>query len=244
MTELAARLSRPRGPILQALVAAAGVALVVAGLVALRPQPSDDGSPRSRPAVDTTGVMRGAPAHRAFARAAAAVARAQVSSSLSEAAARGLDRGLFTSSPGGIVATAARVARWRPLIARAARGSGFSAGQLEGLVFVESSGRPDVLAGSDVSAATGLTQIVAATGRHFLHMHVNVGKSRQLTRRIYGAELRGHHVRAHQLAVRRRHVDERFAPMKSLRATVRYLATARRYLGRDDLAFESYHMGI
>ena len=89
MTELAARLSRPRGPILQALVAAAGVALVVAGLLALRPQPSHDGSPRSRPAVDTTGVMRGAPAHRAFARAAAAaVARAQVSSTLSEAAAR------------------------------------------------------------------------------------------------------------------------------------------------------------
>jgi hypothetical protein len=130
------------------------------------------------------------------------------------------------------------------LIARAARGSGFSAGLLEGLVFVESSGRPDVRAGSDVSAATGLTQIVAATGRHFLHMRVNVGKSRQLTRRIDGAELRGHHVRAHQLAVRRSHVDERFAPMKSLRATVRYLTTARGYLGRNDLALESYHMGI
>ena len=245
MTELAARLSRPRGPILQALVAAAGVALVVAGLLALRPQPSHQRSPRSRPAVDTTGVMRGAPAHRASTRAAAAaVARAQVSSTLSEAAARGLDRGLFTSSPGGIVATAARVARWRPQIVRATRGSGFSPNVLEGLVFVESGGRPDVMAGSDVSSAVGLTQIVAATAKHFLHLRVDTAKSRALSRRIYRSELRGSTVRVRQLRKWRSRYDERFAPMKSLRATVRYLTTGRRYLGRDDLAVVSYHMGI
>jgi soluble lytic murein transglycosylase-like protein len=167
-----------------------------------------------------------------------------VDATLSEAAARGLDRGLFTSSPGGVVGTAARVAQWRPLIVRAARGSGFSPNVLEALVLVESAGRPEVLAGSDVSSAAGLTQIVASTGRQFLRMHVNTDISRRLTRAIYRAALRGHFVRAHQLAVRRRHVDERFAPMKSLRATVRYLTKARGYLGRNDLAIVSYHMGI
>jgi hypothetical protein len=233
LTEIVARLPRSRGT-LQLLAGAAGLVLVAAGLVGLRPQQSTALHGLVRPAAVPVPVQQAA-APRETALPVAAITRA---------AARGLDRGLFTSSPGGIVATAARVARWRPLIARAARGSGFSERRLEGLVFVESSGRPDVLAGSDVSAATGLTQIVASTGSRFLHMHVNVGRSRQLTRRIYGAELRGHHVRAHQLAVRRRHVDERFAPMKSLRATVRYLTTARGYLGRDDLAFESYHMGV
>jgi hypothetical protein len=234
LTEIVARLPRSRGT-LQLLAGAAGLVLVAAGLVALRPQHAS--VPHAL--VRQPAVVRVLPQ-----RTAAPRERARPVTALSRAASHGLDRGLFTSSPGGIVATSARVARWRPLIARAARGSGFSSRLLEGLVFVESSGRPDVLAGGDVSAATGLTQIVAATGRQFLHMHVNVGKSRQLTRRIYGAELRGHRVRAHQLAVRRRHVDERFAPMKSLRATVRYLTSARGYLGRDDLAFESYHMGI
>jgi hypothetical protein len=101
-----------------------------------------------------------------------------------------------------------------------------------------------VLAGSDVSSAAGLTQIVASTGKQFLRMHVNTDVSRRLTRAIYRAALRGHFVRAHRLAVPRRHVDERFAPIKSLRATVRYLTKARGYLGRNDLAVVSYHMGI
>jgi hypothetical protein len=244
MTELAARIPRPRGPILQTLVAGAGVALVVAGLIALRPEASREAGLRAG-AVDTTGVKRGAPAHRVFAAAAAAaVARAQASSTLSEAAARGLDRGLFTSSPGGIVATAARVARWRPLVVRATRGSGFSPNLLEALVFVESGGRPDVTAGSDVSSAVGLTQIVAATGKHFLRMRVDTDRSRALGRRIYRSELRGSMLRVRQLRRWRSRYDERFAPMKSLRATVRYLREGRRYLGRDDLAVVSYHMGI
>jgi Family of unknown function (DUF5715) len=239
LTELAVRPPRPRGPILQALVAAAGVALVVAGVVALRPEPSHGASPHPRRAVETTGPKR------AFAAAtAAAVARAHVSSTLSQAAARGLDRGLFTSCPGGIVATAARVARWRPLVVRAARGSGFSPNVLEALVFVESSGRPDVMAGSDVSGAVGLTQIVAATGTHFLHLRVDTARSRVLSRRIHRSELRGSMVRARQLRRWRSRYDERFAPLKSLRATVRYLRAGRRYLGRNDLAVVSYHMGI
>jgi hypothetical protein len=246
MTELVARLPRSRGPfrVLQALVAAAGLALVVAGLMALRPQ-SGQQQQTSRPALETAGAKRGAEAQATFAAATAARAeQARLAATLSRAAARGLDRGLFTSSPGGVFATAARVAQWRPLIVRATRGSGFSPNLLEALVFVESAGRPEVLAGSDVSSAAGLTQIVASTGKHFLRMHVNAGVTRRLTRAIHRAELRGHFVRAQQLAVRRRRVDERFAPAKSLRATVRYLTTARGYLGRKDLAIVSYHMGI
>ena len=226
MTEIVARLPRSRGT-LQLLAGAAGLVLIAMGIVALRPQ---------HPAAPHV-LGRAAPVPVVVQRSATP---ALPMAALGRAAARGLDRGLFTSSPGGIVATAARVARWRPLVARAARGSGFSERLLEGLVFVESSGRPEVIAGG----AVGLTQIRAATGRDFLHMHVNAGKSGRLTRRIGLAESQGRVVRAQQLAARRRHVDQRFAPLKSLRATVHYLEKARSRLGRDDLALESYHMGI
>jgi hypothetical protein len=47
-----------------------------------------------------------------------------------------------------------------------------------------------------------------------------------------------------RLIARRRRVDERFDPRKSLEATARYLTLARRRLGREDLAVASYHMGI
>jgi soluble lytic murein transglycosylase-like protein len=238
LTEIVARPPRPRGErrVLQLLACAAGLALVAAGIVVLRPQ-SAPREPLLRPEAAPVAVR---PAVRVRAPSPALAARRLAP--LVRAAARGLDRGLFTASPGGVVASAARVARWRPLIARAARGSGFSEHVLEGLVFVESSGRPDVVAGGDVAGAAGLTQIAPTTARR-LHLHVNLGKSRRLTRGIHRAELRGHDVRAHQLTVRRRQVDERFAPLKSLRATVRYLEAARRSLHRDDLAFASYHMG-
>ena len=39
-------------------------------------------------------------------------------------------------------------------------------------------------------------------------------------------------------------VDERFDPAKALAGTARYLALARERLGREDLAFVSYHMGM
>jgi hypothetical protein len=42
----------------------------------------------------------------------------------------------------------------------------------------------------------------------------------------------------------RARVDERFDPAKALRATVRYLQLAQQRFGRQDLANESYHMGI
>ncbi len=170
--------------------------------------------------------------------------RAHVSAALAGSAAFGLDRALFTSSPGGVEATAARVAHWRPLVERAARGSGFGPNLLEALVFVESSGRPDAIAPGGVASSAGLTQIVASTGRRFLHLHVNTRRSRALTLRIDRADARGAQRTARQLRRWRARYDARFAPAKSLRATVRYLVAARRSLGRDDLAVAAYHLGI
>ena len=163
---------------------------------------------------------------------------------LQRSAAAGLAHVLYVNSSHGVVATAQRVGRWRGLIAAEARGSGFSANTLEGIVFLESGGYSDAIAGSDPVAASGLTQIVAETGAGFLHMRVDLRRSRKLTYRINRALARGKVGRANQLAAIRRQVDQRFDPGASVRAMVRYLTVARGYLGRDDLAVASYHMGI
>jgi hypothetical protein len=47
-----------------------------------------------------------------------------------------------------------------------------------------------------------------------------------------------------RLEARRAAADQRFDPAAELRATVRYLEAARAHLGRQDLAFASYHMGL
>jgi hypothetical protein len=156
-------------------------------------------------------------------------------------AAAGNAHVLFTKSPGGALATAARVAAWRPLIDAAVKGTDIDPNLLEGLVFVESAGRPEVIAGNDPADAAGLTQILAATGSSLLGMDIDLARSRALTRRIdagaTGARLR-------QLLQARVAADPRFDPHAELAATVRYLLDAERTFHREDLAFESYHMGI
>ena len=156
-------------------------------------------------------------------------------------AAAGISHVLYAKSPGGATATARRTARWREQVDAAAGGGGADADLLEAIVFVESAGRPDVIAGNDPEAASGLTQILAETGRNLLAMEVDLARSRRLTRRIARArdESAGRRLRA-----ARRRVDERFDPAKALAATVRYLGIARERFGRDDLAVASYHMGI
>ncbi|HEU4979035.1 MAG TPA: transglycosylase SLT domain-containing protein [Solirubrobacteraceae bacterium] len=150
------------------------------------------------------------------------------------AAAGGVAHVLYAKSVGGVVATARRVAAFRPLVDRA----GWDPDTLEALIFLESGGRPDAQAGSDPSAAAGLTQIVAETGRDLLHMRIDLARTRTLERAIAG----GRRVAARQRELRR--VDERFDPAKAIAATVRYLRFARAKLGRDDLAVASYHMGV
>src|SRR4051794_13207289 len=160
-------------------------------------------------------------------------------------AAAGLSHVLYTKSPGGAVATARRVARFRGGIEKAARVYGADPDVLEAIVFLESAGRPDARASNDLAGAVGLTQILAQTGSGLLGMHVDLAASKRVTKQLRRA-LAHHRPRvAARLRARRRAVDERFDPVKSLAGTGRYLAFARKELGgRSDLAVESYHMGV
>ena len=111
-------------------------------------------------------------------------------------------------------------------------------------MFLESAGRPEVIAGDDPAGAAGLTQILAETGRDLLGMHVDLAASRTLTRAIDTALARGNSRRAALLGARRRQVDMRFDPRQALTGAVRYLSLAKAHFGRSDLAVVSYHMGM
>jgi uncharacterized protein YcbK (DUF882 family) len=240
MAEIAAQLPRESGVsrALQLLVLAVGTAVIAGGVMVLTrsdlhlPLQSEPESqaftyPRPHEPLELTRLPRDAAAAAAKRKAAAAAAaralqrQAVLDAKLTAAAARGFDRGIFTSSPGGVLATAARVAQWKPLIVRAARGSGLSPNLLEAMVFVESSGYRDAVAGR----RAGLTQLTPAVAR------------------ANGIEIRRPSARSRMLVSRRMGVDGRFRALPALRATVRYLTKARRTLGRADLAVASYHLG-
>jgi hypothetical protein len=157
-------------------------------------------------------------------------------------AAAGLAHVLYEKSPGGVVATARRVAALRPVVDDVARRAHQDAGTLEAIVFLESGGRPDATASDDLESAAGLTQILAQTGTGLLGLKVDVARSEKLTRSM--ARSRSER-RVARLRAERRKVDERFDPRKALEATTRYLEFASGELGgRRDLAVESYHMGV
>jgi hypothetical protein len=158
-------------------------------------------------------------------------------------AAAGTSHILYARSPGGATATAERVARWRPQVEEAAKEANVAPDMLEALVFLESAGREDAIA-SDTEGAVGLTQILAETGQNLLGMHVDVPASRRFTRKIGRAIEEGRANRVQELQRKRRAVDERYDPDKALAGTARYLIFAQEELGRDDLAFVSYHMGV
>ncbi len=163
---------------------------------------------------------------------------------LERAAAFGLAQPLYAKSPGGVVAAAERTAAYRPLVEEAVAGTAIDPDILEAIVFLESGGRPDVIAGSDPARASGLTQILAETAQSFLGMDVDLAASRRLTARISAAVRRGEVEQARALREERRRVDSRFDPAQALAGAVRYLTTARERVGADDLAVVSYHMGI
>ena len=158
-------------------------------------------------------------------------------------AAEGSAHVLYARSPGGAAATAERVARWRPQVGAAALEAGVEPELLEALVFLESAGREDAIAG-DLEGAVGLTQILAETGENLLGMDVDLERSARLTRRIDRALRRGDFAEAERLREERRTADQRFDATAALAGTARYLTIARAELGREDLAFVSYHMGI
>jgi Transglycosylase SLT domain len=152
---------------------------------------------------------------------------------------------LFTKSPGGVVATAARVAALRGMIDAATRGTGIDPNLLEAIVFLESAGRPEAIAGTDPVNASGLTQILAQTGQSLLGMHIDLRRSRALSAKIDTASFLGHTAQVAQLERERAAIDTRFDPQRALAATIRYLHLAEHDLGgRVDLAVVSYHMGI
>lgn len=154
-------------------------------------------------------------------------------------AAAGLAHPLYALSPGGAVATAERVAALRPMIERAVAGSNVGPDVVEGMVYLESGGRPDALASNDLTGAVGLTQILAETATNLLGMKVDVAQSTRLTKRI----AKGGRKAAAREKLRAR-IDERFDAGKSLAATVRYLKLGQDKLGSQELAVVSYHMGI
>jgi hypothetical protein len=157
-------------------------------------------------------------------------------------AAAGLAHVLYAKSPGGAIASAERVAGYRELIEQVA--GDHDPDVIEGMVLLESAGRPDAMAGG-TEGAVGLTQILAETGANLLDMRVDVAASRRLTRQLGRALRRGDGARADRLRAQRRRVDERYDPPKALAATVRYLDFAREQLDdRDDMAVASYHMGV
>ena len=156
-------------------------------------------------------------------------------------AAAGHSHVVYVKSPGGIAATARRVARWRPQVEQAADVAGVDPDLIEGMVLLESAGRPDARASDDLEGAVGLTQILAETATGLLGMQVDVARSERLTRKL--ARARGPR-QAARIAAERARVDERFDPDKALAATGRYLKTAKDEFGREDLAVVSYHMGI
>ena len=156
-------------------------------------------------------------------------------------AAAGHSHVVYAKSPGGVLATARRVERFRDEIERAADEAGVDPDMIEGMVLLESAGRRDAMASDDLEGAVGLTQILAETATSLLGMHVDVPASERLTRKLGRA--RGPR-EADRLRARRRRVDERFDPQKSLAGTGRYLKLAMDEFGREDLAVVSYHMGI
>jgi soluble lytic murein transglycosylase-like protein len=160
------------------------------------------------------------------------------------AAALGLSQVIYAKSPGGVLATARRTAAYRPLIEQATDGTEIDPDVVEGIILLESGGRPDAIAGSDVANAAGLTQILAETGSNFLGMRIDLARSRRLTVAIAAADARGDPRGAARLRARRRRVDARFDPARAIAGTVRYLSTAQSTFGRTDLAVVSYHMGI
>jgi soluble lytic murein transglycosylase-like protein len=160
------------------------------------------------------------------------------------AAARGHAHVIYAKSPGGVRASAERTARYRPLVEVAADTARIDPDTLEALVLLESAGRPDAVADPRLEGAVGLTQILAETGRDLLGMRVDPAAARRIGRSIRRAQRRGDGALVARLRARRRSVDQRFDPAKALAATARYLLIARKALRRQDLAVESYHMGI
>jgi soluble lytic murein transglycosylase-like protein len=160
---------------------------------------------------------------------------------LEEGASIGASHVIYEMSPEGVVRSARRTAAFREQIEAAAGRHGVDPDVLEAVIFLESAGRPYVSAGPTPEAASGLAQIIPSTATDLLGMQVDLPASIALTRRIGNARTPE---RAERLRAERAAIDERFDPEKALEGAATYLQIARDRFGADDLAVESYHMGI
>ena len=168
----------------------------------------------------------------------------QNSHELAERATLGTSHVIYAKSPGGVVASAERTARWRDEIERAAKPAGVDPRTLEAMVFLESAGRSQVMADGTPNSASGLGQIIPSTATDLLGMRVDLARSVALTRRIGKALTREDAQRASRLIQKRKEIDERFDPRLALEGSARYLEIASDRFGSDELAVVSYHMGI
>ena len=123
------------------------------------------------------------------------------------------------------------------------------------MLFLESAGRPTVMADGTPDSATGLMQIIPSTATELLGMRVDLARSLEINNQLPRAQRRAAiapkakqrraaRERVRELLRERPIVDERFDPELALEGAVRYLLEARARFGRWDLAIASYHMGI
>jgi len=160
---------------------------------------------------------------------------------LERRAALGASHVIYEMSPGGVIASAERTAAFRDQIEEAAARHDVDPDVLEAMIFLESAGRPDVSAGETPEAASGLAQITPSAAIDLLGMEVDLAASVELTKRIAKSKTPE---RAERLRAKRAAIDERFDPEAALEGAATYLEIARERFGSDELAVESYHMGI
>ncbi|MBA2240496.1 MAG: hypothetical protein H0W09_04530 [Solirubrobacterales bacterium] len=163
---------------------------------------------------------------------------------LSARAARAYSHVIYQKSPGGVVASARRTGRWRQEIEVAARNRDIDPKTLEAVIFLESAGRVDAMAGPTPEAASGLGQIIPSTATDVLGLGLDLARSIELTAAIAKAQSEGKRGLVRDLEAERAQVDERFDPRKAIEGSALYLREAIDFFGREDLAIASYHMGI
>lgn len=163
---------------------------------------------------------------------------------LAERATLGTSHVIYAKSPDGVEGSAERTAEWRSQIEDAAGARGVSPDVLEAMVFLESAGRPEVMADGTPNSASGLAQIIPSTATDLLGMRVELERSAALTKQISRALDKGEGGKARALAKQRATIDQRFDPRAALAGAARYLEIARERFGSEELAVVSYHMGI
>ena len=168
---------------------------------------------------------------------------------------RGMAHIVYALSPAGVEASVARTTRWRGRSSARSAARALDADDLEAMLFLESAGRPTVMADGTPASATGLMQIIPSTAVSLLGMRVDLARSLEINRRL--------RARSGRRCSREGEEAARCAAARAPRCcasgrswtsastrrsrSTRPSATcsiARRRFGREDLAIASYHMGI